>query len=88
MNVLAAASPSPSRLFPIAFLVILFRDEDAEGHLALDDESVGLFFDLRSQVRHDNTQLMPPVHRVADVVYPDENITSQGWNLHTRDGAL
>lgn len=26
------------------------RDEDAVGHLALDDESVGLFFDLRSQV--------------------------------------
>eukprot|EP00903_Cladosiphon_okamuranus_P017316 g15955.t1 len=33
------------------------RDEDAEGHLALDDESVGLFFDLRSQGEKDDKRM-------------------------------
>lgn len=40
------------------------RDEDAVGHLALDDESVGLFFDLRSQVRG-SPPCLPFLRRVA-----------------------
>ncbi|CAM9147700.1 unnamed protein product [Ectocarpus sp. 12 AP-2014] len=33
------------------------RDEDEVGHLALDDESVGMFFDLRSQGEKDNKRM-------------------------------
>lgn len=43
--------PFPLHL-PACCQPVNLRDEDAVGHLALDDESVGLFFDLRSQVRH------------------------------------
>lgn len=42
------------------------RDEDAAGHLALDDESVGLFFDLRSQVRHGEHQTEAFIPEYAD----------------------
>ncbi|CBN74371.1 expressed unknown protein [Ectocarpus siliculosus] len=33
------------------------RDEDEVGHLALDDESVGMFFDLRSQGEKDSKRM-------------------------------
>ncbi|CAM9702799.1 unnamed protein product [Pylaiella littoralis] len=33
------------------------RDEDAVGHMAMDDEAVGLFFDLRSQDEKDDERM-------------------------------
>ncbi|CAM9488125.1 unnamed protein product, partial [Laminaria digitata] len=33
------------------------RDEESEGHLALDDETAGMMFDLRSQLEKDNSRM-------------------------------
>ena len=74
--------------------VFLFRDEDVEGHLALDDETVGMMYDLRSQASARSKSVFKDAFNYVDGFMSLQYIISHHCNtpvlstcpLHTNSG--